>query len=255
MLIAAALLALGVGVIMGLLGGGGSLLTLPVLVYGLAIPTKTAIATSQLLVAATSCVAMGLHARQGRVAWRTGLLFSVASMVGAYGGGRLAVRIAPAALMIAFGAIMLLAASAMLFPLFPRRDDEPSDARIEIAKVFAIGFPVGIVAGLLGAGGGFLTVPVLNLFGGLPMTRAIGTSLLIITLQSMAGFAGQASHVTIDWSLVALLCACSASGSLLGAQLTGRVKPERLRKSFGVLIALVGVGVLAKQIVELVSAG
>lgn len=248
-LILAAIAALSIGVTMGLLGGGGSLLTLPVLVYWLRLDPKQAIPVSQLIVAATSVIAMVLHARAGRVAWRTGFLFSIASTAGAYLGGRLAAKIDADMLMIAFGAVMLLAAAAALFPLFPQRE-EAVGGQLEIGKAFGIGFPVGVVAGLLGAGGGFLTVPALNLFGGLPMPRAIGTSLLIITLQAVAGFFGQAAHASVDLHLVGVLCAASITGSLLGASLTGKLKPEGLKRGFGVLIALVGVAVLVRQLLR-----
>lgn len=242
----AALAALLIGVTMGLLGGGGSLLTLPLLVYWLRVDPKQAIPISQLVVAGASVVAMLLHARAGRVAWKTGLLFSLASAAGAYLGGRLAARIDADMLMVAFGAVMLLAAGAVWFPLFPQREEAAT--QLEIGKAFAIGFPVGVVAGLLGAGGGFLTVPALNLFGGLPMPRAIGTSLLIIALQAVAGFYGQATHATVDLHLVGVLCGASIGGSLLGASFTGRIKADGLKRGFGVLIAVVGVGVLLKQL-------
>ncbi len=248
-MIVAGLLALIIGALMGLLGGGGSLLTVPILVYWLNVETRQAIASSQLLVAATSLVAVILHARKGNVVWRTGALFSSCSVVGAYLGGRIAGYIPALVLMLVFAIVMLVAAAAMLTPIFKRHDE--AGIPLGLGRAACVGLPVGMIAGLLGAGGGFLTVPALNLLAGLPIAQSIGTSLLIIMTQSIAGFLGQQASVSVEPRLVLTLCICSAVGSIGGAQLTGRIPAQRLRRGFGILIALVGIGVLLRQIVAL----
>ena len=175
-------LAVLVGLALGLLGGGGSILTVPLLAYVGGMDAKQAIATSLLVVGTTSAVAAISHARAGRVQWRTGLIFGVAGMVGAFGGGLLARFIPGSVLLIGFAVMMIGTAIAMLRG---RKDVGPADAhhRIPVPKVVAEGLVVGLVTGLVGAGGGFLVVPALALMGGLPMPIAVGTSLVVIAMK------------------------------------------------------------------------
>lgn len=225
-------LAVLVGVALGLLGGGGSILTVPLLAYVAGMDAKQAIATSLLVVGTTSAVAAVSHARAGRVQWRTGLIFGVAGMVGAFGGGLLARFIPGSVLLIGFAVMMIGTAIAMLRG---RKDVGPADAhhRIPIPKVVAEGLVVGLVTGLVGAGGGFLVVPALALMGGLPMPIAVGTSLVVIAMKSFAGFAGYLSSVAIDWPIAGMVTAAAVLGALVGARLTALVDPDSLRKAFG----------------------
>lgn len=232
-------LGLLVGITLGLLGGGGTILTVPALVYVLEVPTKPAIATSLFVVAATSAASLGMHARSGLVRWRVGLLFGGASMVGAFGGGRLGTLLDPTILLLSFAAMMLATATAMLV----RGGSVVSKEKTRLAwpKVVAEGLIVGGVTGLVGAGGGFLVVPALVLLGGLTMQEAIGTSLLVIALKSSAGLAGYLGRVEIDWSIALPMAGLAIVGSLLGARLAHRMPQEVLRRVFAGFVLVMGV--------------
>ncbi|GAA1408856.1 sulfite exporter TauE/SafE family protein [Catellatospora coxensis] len=237
-----------IGLMLGLLGGGGSILTVPVLVYLAEVDPKPAIAMSLVVVGATSAVALIPHARAGRVRWRTGVLFGTAGMAGAYFGGRAAGHIPGSVLLIAFAAMMLVTAVAMLRT---RRDSAAAEpvpgSRLPVVKILAEGAAVGLATGLVGAGGGFLVVPALVLLGGLPMPVAVGTSLLVIAMKSTAGLAGYLHTVTIDWPLTAAVTAIAVLGSLAGSRLAGRIDPALLRRAFGWFVVVMGLGVLARQ--------
>lgn len=234
-----------VGVSLGVLGGGGSILTVPILIYLAGMETKEAIATSLFVVGVTSAAGVVPHARAGRVRRRTGLLFGLAGMAGAYAGGRLAAFIPGTVLLIAFAVMMIATAVAMI----RGRRGEPKRAHQELPVVHVLldGIVVGLVTGLVGAGGGFLVVPALALLGGLPMTVAVGTSLLVIAMKSFAGLAGYLAGVDIDWGLAALVTATAVVGGLIGGRLAGRLPQDALRKSFGWFVAVMGAFVLARQ--------
>ena len=240
-------LATVIGVSLGLLGGGGSILAVPLLVYVAGLPTKEAIATSLLVVGATSAVAVIPHLRARRVRWRTGLVFGLAGMAGAYTGGRLAAYIPGSVLLTAFALMMLATAIAMIRG---RRSnpDRPAPHELPVLRVVVDGVAVGLVTGLVGAGGGFLVVPALALLGGLPMPVAVGTSLVVIAMKSFAGLAGYLSSVSIDWGLATAVTLAAVAGSLLGARLAGRIPAEALRKTFGWFVVAMGVFVLVQQL-------
>lgn len=240
-------LAVLVGVSLGLLGGGGSILTVPLLAYVAGLDAKQAIATSLLVVGATSLVGAISHARAGRVQWRTGLVFGVAGMVGAYGGGVLARFIPGSVLLIGFAVIMIATAAAMLRG---RKDLSVGDQvqSLPAFKIVLEGLVVGLVTGLVGAGGGFLVVPALALLGGLPMPVAVGTSLVVIAMKSFAGLAGYLTSVHIDWRLAGGVTAAALVGALIGARLTARVDPDVLRKAFGWFVLTMSSLILAQEV-------
>lgn len=240
----ALLLSLAIGVTVGLLGGGGSILTLPLLVYLLGLEPRTAIASSLLVVGATSLVGALAHARAGNVQGRAGATFGAAAMAGAFVGGRLASFVPGAVLLLLFALVMLVTALAMMRPRVEPAGDRP----LAVARVLAIGAGVGVVAGLVGAGGGFLVVPALALFGGLAMRQAVGTSLMVIALQSFAGLLGHLRHVRLDLRLVGLLTVAAVLGSLLGARLTKRVPAAALRSGFAWLVLGMALFMLGKQL-------
>ncbi|MFI1194434.1 sulfite exporter TauE/SafE family protein [Micromonospora sp. NPDC020750] len=244
-------LAVLIGISLGLLGGGGSILAVPLLVYVAGLPAKEAIATSLLVVGVTSAVGVLPHARAGRIRWRTGLIFGVAGMTGAYAGGRLAGFIPAGVLLTGFALMMLATAIAMIRG---RRGAEsrPVAHELPVGPVVLDGVVVGLVTGLVGAGGGFLVVPALALLGGLPMPVAVGTSLVVIAMKSFAGLAGYLSSVSIDWRLAAVVTAAAVVGSLLGGRLTGRIPEDVLRKAFGWFVVVMGVFVLAQQLPDAV---
>lgn len=239
-----------IGVSLGMLGGGGSILTVPILVYVLGVELKRAFATSLVVVGLTSLAAIVPHARARRVRWRTGALFGLAGMVGAYFAGRATKHIPPEVLLFAFAAMMLVTAIAMMRGRREPARDESAPHEISIGKVLIQGFLVGSVAGLVGAGGGFLIVPALVLLGGLPMNVAVGTSLLVIAMQSFAGLAGYLGHVTIDWRLAAMVSTAAVMGSVVGGRFAGKIPQQTLRQVFAWFVVLMAFFVISRKLPE-----
>ena len=246
-------LAVLVGVSLGLLGGGGSIVMVPLLAYVAGMEPKHAIATSLLVVGVTSAVGAITHARAGRVQWRIAVIFGVAAMAGAYGGGRLAGFVPATVLMVAFAVIMIAAAVAML-----RGRKNPAgtdtDRRVPVLKIAALGVGVGTLSGLVGAGGGFLLVPALALLGGLAMPAAVGTSLVVIAMQCFAGLAGHLATEHIDWRLAATVTAGAVVGAILGGRLVALVNPNALRKLFGWFVLLMASVILAQETTPAIGA-
>jgi uncharacterized membrane protein YfcA len=246
MLPVALVLALLIGVALGLLGGGGSILTLPILTYGLGMETKSAIAASLFVVGVTSATGAIAHARARRIQWRTGLVFGAAGMAGAFAGGRAAAYLPGDVLMILFVVMMVATAIAMLRRR--RAPAVPLRVHLPVVKVVAEGVVVGVVTGMVGAGGGFLVVPALVLLGGLPMEIAVGTSLVVIAMKSFAGLIGHLGHTAVDWPVTLAITAAAVIGSLGGGRLAGRIPPETLRRGFGVFVLVMAALILAGQL-------
>jgi uncharacterized membrane protein YfcA len=246
-LVATLLLSVLIGLSLGLLGGGGSILTVPILTYVAGMNPKEAIAASLFVVGVTSAVSAVTHARKGRVKWRTGLIFGAAGMAGAFGGGLVGGHIPGTILMIAFALMMVATSMAMIRG---RKDVSAATHNndLPVGKVIVEGLVVGLVTGLVGAGGGFLVVPALALLGGLSMPVAVGTSLVVIAMKSFAGLGGYLTSVSLDWALVGGVTAAAVAGSFLGARLAGRIPEAALRKGFGVFVLLMGVFVLVQEL-------
>jgi hypothetical protein len=236
-----------IGISLGLLGGGGSILTLPILRYVLHMEAHNAIALSLLVVGTTSAAAVVSHARAGRVRWRTGLIFGLAGMVGAFGAGRVAHFFPAAVLLGLFGVMMIITAVAMLRGRSPTVEASAPPRELPVAKVLGEGLVVGAITGLVGAGGGFLVVPALVLLGGLPMDIAVGTSLLVITMKSFAGFAGYLEHAVIDWGIAMYITAAAVVGSVLGGALASRISPDKLRKGFAWFVVAMAFFILGQE--------
>jgi uncharacterized membrane protein YfcA len=250
MMVIAVMLSALIGVSLGLLGGGGSILTVPILVHVMDVGEKAAIATSLLVVGITSAVAAAQHARAGNVAWGVAIVFAPAGMLGAFLAGLIA-QFIPASLLLVLFALMMATTAVFMWrgcrlPATGLRAGVPAGQRL--GKIFREGLIVGAVTGLVGAGGGFLVVPALALLGGLPMRLAVGTSLVIIALKSLAGFAGYASHVDIDWGLAAIVTGAAVVGSFAGSALARKVDPGSLRKGFAVFVLVMAVCLLWKQL-------
>lgn len=245
-LIAVLILAIAIGLSLGLLGGGGSILTVPLLTYVAGMDPKEAIAASLFVVGATSVLSTLTHARMGNVQWRTGLIFGVASMAGAFLGGLLGGHIPGVILMLAFAAMMIATAVAMLRGRKKREGTGPTT--LPLGKILIEGLVVGLVTGLVGAGGGFLVVPALALLGGLAMPVAVGTSLLVISMKSFAGLAGYMTTVSLNWPLVLAVTGMALVGALIGARLTSVVPEKALRKGFGIFVLVMGVFVLSQEL-------
>jgi len=248
MLILAVALSVLIGVSLGLLGGGGSILTLPILRYVLDMEAHQAIAVSLLVVGTTSTFAVIPHALKGRVRWRTGVIFGAAGMVGAYGAGRLAKFIPSGALLALFGVMMLVTAVAMMRGRKAPAGAAEAPRELPVGKVLGEGLVVGGVTGLVGAGGGFLVVPALVLLGGLPMEVAVGTSLVVISMKSFAGFAGYLKSTPIDWTTAGMVAVAAVLGSFVGSALAGRVPPEKLRKGFAWFVVSMAFFILGQEL-------
>ncbi len=233
MLSLAAVLALAIGFSLGLLGGGGSILALPVLVHVVGLAAKPTIATSLLVVSAASFAAMSVHARAGRVRYRIGATFGAASMAGAFAGGRLSTLLPDALLLAAFTGVMVVTGVMML----RKREEAGRRPRCVSARcTVLLGVSVGALTGVVGAGGGFVVVPALAVIGGLSMPEAIATSLLVIGVNSLAGFLGQVAHVAIDARIAGAVTALAVVGSYAGAVVSHRLRPGALRHGFAVLV-------------------
>lgn len=246
-------LAVLVGVSLGLLGGGGSILTVPILTYVLGMPPKEAIAASLFVVGTTAIVSVISHARAGRVAWRTGIIFGLAGMTGAFVGGLLGGYIPGAILMLLFAAMMVATAVAMIRGRKKGGGEGAERGHLPIVRILLDGFAVGLVTGLVGAGGGFLIVPALVLLGGLPMALAVGTSLLIIAMKSFAGLGGYLLTVQLDWPVVLGVTAAAIVGSFIGARLVGIVPEKALRQGFGWFVLAMGAFILFQEVPPIIQ--
>jgi uncharacterized membrane protein YfcA len=239
------LLAVVVGVSLGFFGGGGSILTVPLFAYVFGLPAKEAIASSLVVVAGASASAAFQHARAGNVAPRVALLFGGAGMAGAFLGARVAAFVAGELLLVLFAAMMGLTAVAMW-----RGRTAPApgaDRPHATARLLLQGFTVGSFTGLVGAGGGFLIVPALVLWAGVPILSAVGTSLLVIVLNSLAGLAGYLAHVRVEPQLVAAVTAAAIAGSLVGSRLTVLVQPRALRRGFAAFVLAMAAVILVRE--------
>ncbi|MFB6097923.1 MAG: sulfite exporter TauE/SafE family protein [Salinibacter sp.] len=248
--------ALLVGLVLGLLGSGGSILTVPVLVYLVGEPNKLAIAESLGIVTVISFVGALPFVYRGQVSWRNVLLFGLPGMVGAYFGAYLS-QFMPGALQLAIFAGVMLLAAVMMFRRTVPNPEESDDPR-RYWKVMLDGFGVGVLTGIVGVGGGFLIVPALVLLGGLPMHLAIGTSLFIISVKSISGFVkyidvlGQAGQ-SIHWELVLVFSAIGIVGSFVGGRIGAYVPQKRLKRGFAVFLVLMGVVILGQNVMAMVG--
>ena len=237
-----------IGLSLGLIGGGGSILTVPILVYFLGVEAREAVMMSLAVVGATSFFGFYLHWKRGNVNFSSGLLFGVSGVFGAFLGSRLTHLVSPGALLLIFGALMIAVAISMLRHKKQTIDDPPQE--VNRTKAILAGLGVGVLTGFLGVGGGFLIVPALVIFGGLAIKEAIGTSLLVIFLNCIAGLTGHAAleqSGDFDWSLTALVMALAVVGAGLGTVLSHRLAAHRLQKMFAVLVLTVGAFLIAKN--------
>ena len=248
-----AALALLVGFVLGLLGGGGSVLTVPILIYALHVPVKPAIATGLCVVGLVAFIGFLSHVRQRTVAVRVALIFGPFAVATSYGAARIAKHIPPHVQLVLF-ALVGLAGSVMMFRGTFRKSSKTDvvayeftpDAR-NVTMLALQGVGVGLLTGLIGVGGGFLIVPALVLFQKLPMRLAVGTSLLVIAMNALSGFAGYAGTVPIDWNLVMWFAGTAAIGSIIGTLVSKRVPQQHLRQVFGVLLIAVSLYVLYRR--------
>lgn len=243
--------AVAIGLTLGLLGSGGSILTVPVLVYLADQPDKVAIAESLAIVGAIAAFGAVPYVRGRSVDWHSVLYFGVPGVAGTYLGALLAAYVPGPVQLALFAVVMLLAAGLMFRQRSPTDGDAPRE-RQTLWKIMLEGLAVGVLTGLVGVGGGFLIVPALVLLGGLPMRLAVGTSLLIIAAKSAAGFFKYLdvlaeAGLAVDWQLIALFSAIGIAGSFVGHRVGTRVPQAALRRCFAVFLVVMGLVILARE--------
>ncbi|HRQ73554.1 MAG TPA: sulfite exporter TauE/SafE family protein [Phycisphaerales bacterium] len=249
--------ALAVGVSLGLLGSGGSILTVPVLVYLLGRPEKAAIAESLAIVGGIAAAGAALHARRGAVRWSSALLFGVPGMIGSFLGAFGSKYVSGALQLTIFACVMLAAATLMVRGVglaSPATDPgaQPRRGLRAAAPTIAAGLAVGALTGFVGVGGGFLIVPALVLLMGLPMGHAVGTSLVVIVMNCAVGFLKHQRvlptlGLETDWTTIGLFIAVGAAGTFAGSAIAGRLKQTTLRKLFGLFLLAMAAFVLYRE--------
>ena len=260
-------LAAVIGLALGLMGGGGSILTVPVFVYVLGFGAKEAIALSLAVVGVVSAFGVVGHWRAGNVNVRVAMLFGAVAMVGTYAGARLAVFVSGTAQLVLFALVMLVAAWFMARDRGSGSGGEAGRGRgagsgaggrgwsaVPVPLIVAEGLAVGVLTGLVGVGGGFLIVPALVLLAGLPMKEAVGTSLLVIALKSGAGFVGYLGQVEVPWGFLAAFSGVAVVGIGLGTTLVRFVSQSALRRGFAVFLLVMGTFILYQNRAVLVPA-
>lgn len=238
-----------VGLALGLVGGGGSILAVPLLIYLVGVPgTHLAIGTSAVAVAANAAIGLAGHARQGTVRWPCAAVFSAAGIVGAFAGSALGRRVDGQALLVAFAMLMLVIAALML-----RRREPAVERPVRLNRGMApylvvTGLAVGALSGFFGIGGGFLIVPGLIFATGMPMLHAVGTSLVAVTSFGVTTATSYAAAGLVDWELAGVFVAGGIAGSLLGTRAASHLARRRgaLTKVFAGLIVLVAAYVLLR---------
>ncbi|MBK6315691.1 MAG: sulfite exporter TauE/SafE family protein [Blastocatellia bacterium] len=240
------ILSSAIGVSLGLIGGGGSIITVPVLVYALGVDPHEAVAMSLAVVGATSVVGALLHSRRGTVRVRTGLLFASTGVMGAIGGAQLTSLVSPQVLMLAFAGLMLVVATSMLIPR-PAGESAETRRKPKAVRAAIAGFIVGTLTGFLGVGGGFLVVPALVMFAGLTMREAVGTSLVVIAVNCGAGLVGHIGQAGFDVALAALVTLLAVAGTLAGSRWSHRLSPVHLRTGFALFVVVIAVWLVFKN--------
>jgi uncharacterized membrane protein YfcA len=234
---AALVLAAAIGISLGALGAGGSLITLPVLVYVAGIPAHTAISMSLVIVGATSVFGVWLHHRHGQVDARAVLMLGSGGTLGAFLGSSLTHRVSEEVLMLSFALLMLTAGAAML----RTKPDAKLLPRCSPPRCLSIGAAVGVLTGFLGVGGGFVIVPALIIFSGLAPKTAVGSSLAIIGLNSAAGLLGHLRYADVDWMLTLAFLAVALAGMWLGEKICTQISQQALRRLFAWFVIVVAV--------------
>ncbi len=227
------LLGFAIGLSLGLLGGGGSILTVPALVYLVGLSPQAAVTASLVIVGANSAMGAFMHRSQGTLNWKVALVFGGTGMAMAYLAAGWSKALPSTTLMMLFAVLMLVVGLFMMFKPTPLGNDE--GGRGWLVTVLT-GAGVGVLTGFLGVGGGFLIVPALVMLVGLSMRQAVGTSLVVIAMNSLAGFLGHLQGPPIDLQVVVIFVAAGLAGALVGTRLTRIVHPEHLRKAFAVFV-------------------
>lgn len=253
--------ALSIGLVLGLIGGGGSILTVPILVYALTLNPVLATAYSLFVVGTTSLVGAFQNMRKGLVDFKTSIIFAIPAFIAVYLTRAFLIPAIPEqlftildftvtknlAIMLFFAIIMLLASISMIWN---RSKDSNAGEVIVYNYPFIIieGLVVGVITGLVGAGGGFLIIPALVLLAKLPMKKAVATSLFIIAIKSLIGFLGDVQNLEIDWKFLLSFTAISVVGIFIGVWLNNFIDGKKLKKAFGWFVLLMGVYIIYKEL-------
>ena len=228
-------LGFSIGGSLGLFGGGGSILTVPALVYLVGQSPQVAVTTSLAIVGANSALGAFFHRSQGTLNWRVALIFGGTGMAVSYLAAGLSKHVAPSVLMVAFALLMLVVGIVLVNRKPSLRNTQPMDD-LKLWKILAGGVSVGLLTGILGVGGGFLIVPALVMLVGIPMHHAVGTSLVVIAMNSLAGFLGHLSGITLDLPLIAVFIGSGVLGTFAGTRLGRELDAVLLRKAFAVFV-------------------
>ncbi len=254
-----------IGVSLGLIGGGGSILTVPVLVYIIGIEPVLATAYSLFVVGSTSLVGSFTYMKKNLVDYKTALVFAIPSFIAVFLTRKFLVPALPEQLfelgnwiitknigiMVFFALIMLAASYSMIRGNGKKVEDEKSQVKFNIPLIAVEGTVVGVITGIVGAGGGFLIIPALVLLAKLPMKMAVGTSLLIIAAKSLIGFLGDVGSQAIDWKMLLIFTALSVVGIFIGSALSKHINEKSLKKGFGWFVLLMGIYIISKELLAI----
>ena len=248
-----------IGISLGLIGGGGSILTVPVLVYLFAISPTIAISYSLFIVGCTSFVGAFNYYRKGFVNFKTVLLFGASSVTTVFIARKFIIPLLPKVfftlgsykvtqslfVMVVFAILMLAASVSMIIS---RKIIAEKDTKENYGRLVVYGVLIGLITGLLGAGGGFLLIPALVIWMKLPIKNAIGTSLMIIALNSLIGFAGDLGQHSIDWKFIILVTSIAVVGIFIGIYFNQKINAEKLKKGFGWFVLTMGIYIIVKEL-------
>lgn len=234
-----------IGFTLGILGGGGSILTVPILVYILKFAPKLSIALSLAIVGLTAIIGSIAHFRQKNIDLKVAITFAPLAMVGTFLGAKIAAHMSASTQLILFAVIMLLASMNMLL----KKENKPSNisGKKRIILITILGFIVGVVTGIVGVGGGFLIVPALVILGRVPIKKSIGTSLFIISLNSLSGFSGYLGQFEIPWKFLILFTVFTSIGTFLGTYCIRFIDQKLLKKIFAIFLIIMGALILYKN--------
>lgn len=242
-----------IGLTLGMLGGGGSILTVPAFVYIIGFSPKLAIAMSLAVVGTTSLFAAVGHLKRGNLELHTAIPFGIVTMAGAYVGAHLSVFVSGTTQLVMLSLVMLASAVSMLRS--SRRDAKQGAVSTSVVasprpfwQLGIVGFCVGILTGLVGIGGGFLIVPALVVLGSVEMRKAVGTSLLIMAATTTTGYLGYTGKFDIPWGFLVVFTVLTISGSMVGVALSSRVPVSSLKKGFALMLIVVGALILYQNL-------